>query len=603
MPSIVVSKADLEALVGLSLTNQEVEDHLQLVKGELKRGDCDDQIKIELNDTNRPDTWSVEGVARQIRQRLGIANPVYDFFAAYDSSLDESDHDGALANQGVAQQGAKSVSHCVGRHVDGSDFSISAERAALDVRPVIGAFACKNIRITDYVLEQIIQTQEKLCENFGSKRRAVAIGVYNLDSIVFPVIYRGFSPDGLKFEPLQCDRELTLAEILEVHPKGQQYASLLRGHKQYPVLMDSAGQVLSMPPVINSKSVGGVTTESTNLFVEATGDDLAKVTLALNILAYNLQDRGGEIVPVTVNYEERVAGRRKHVFPRRVDNSISASHDYFVQILGEDVVAADVETHLKRYGVEVEMLGSVYTGKTGEYRADYLHPVDLVEDYIISRGYQSIVPENPGCYTIGKLTQITNLADKARRVFVGFGFEELFSNMLTSREEVVFKSAIDMGLVEIDNVMTENYGVVRNSILPSLLRAESTSGKAMYPHRLFEVGEVAVPVEGANYGSATLHYASILLAHSKACFSELHSYLENFFYYMGVDFGLEHRECPWLISGRGVTLVAEGRAVGWFGEVSPEVLLNWDIRMPTVAAEIDLTEILALMGETLDKRL
>src|SRR5258708_27324091 len=77
MPTIDITRADLCALVKKDLSVDEIEKHLQLVKGELKRrqSNLPEELRVELQDTNRPDTWCVEGVARQIRQWLTKTQP------------------------------------------------------------------------------------------------------------------------------------------------------------------------------------------------------------------------------------------------------------------------------------------------------------------------------------------------------------------------------------------------------------------------------------------------------------------------------------------------------------------------------------------------
>jgi phenylalanyl-tRNA synthetase beta chain len=67
MPTIDVSLSDLSGLVGTKLAPADVERHLTLVKGERKRASSDEDLRVELQDTNRPDLWCVEGIARQIR--------------------------------------------------------------------------------------------------------------------------------------------------------------------------------------------------------------------------------------------------------------------------------------------------------------------------------------------------------------------------------------------------------------------------------------------------------------------------------------------------------------------------------------------------------
>ena len=81
MPTIAIRKKDLESLLGQEVTPAQVEAYLPWVKGEFKGYDAgSDELRVELSDSNRPDLWCVEGIARQIRGRLRGDWPEYDFF-------------------------------------------------------------------------------------------------------------------------------------------------------------------------------------------------------------------------------------------------------------------------------------------------------------------------------------------------------------------------------------------------------------------------------------------------------------------------------------------------------------------------------------------
>ena len=73
MPTLDALKSDMEKLLGSSIIIDEFDRRLDWVKGELKHYDPETgTIRIELNDTNRPDLWSVEGIVRQL---LGGQSP------------------------------------------------------------------------------------------------------------------------------------------------------------------------------------------------------------------------------------------------------------------------------------------------------------------------------------------------------------------------------------------------------------------------------------------------------------------------------------------------------------------------------------------------
>lgn len=225
-----------------------------------------------------------------------------------------------------------------------------------------------------------------------------------------------------------------------------------------------------------------------------------------------------------------------------------------------------------------------------------MHPIDLVEDFAISRGYDSFTPTVPSTYTVGSLSRIEAFSDAMRAAMVGFGFEEVVSNILGSSEDFIEKMGLasdpterpEMDIVEIDNPMTERFSLLRSWLLPALLGVEGNSSKAYYPHRLFEVGEVARMAPNTSAKTETLIHLGALIAHPSANFSELHAVLEALFHRLTLPVRLEPVAHPSFIEGRFGDIMSGNLKVGQIGEVSPEVLEAWQIGMPTVAFELDL---------------
>ena len=124
----------------------------------------------------------------------------------------------------------------------------------------------------------------------------------------------------------------------------------------------------------------------------------------------------------------------------------------------------------------------------------------FVEDYATSRGYDSFEPVMPQQSTV-VLSRLELLSDTIRGHLVGSGFQEIMSNILCSREELEDSLQPEEQLVEVDNVMSLAYSVLRHRVIPSLLNVEAVSSKAFYPHRTFEAGEVAVFDQSAIMGS------------------------------------------------------------------------------------------------------
>ena len=82
MPTIEISLEDLKSLVGdkLPTTKDELDHLLHNVKGELEALEGDKLI-IALGDSNRPELWSAEGLAKELKGFLGVERGCKEYFA------------------------------------------------------------------------------------------------------------------------------------------------------------------------------------------------------------------------------------------------------------------------------------------------------------------------------------------------------------------------------------------------------------------------------------------------------------------------------------------------------------------------------------------
>ena len=218
MPKIETHENLFYSLCGKRYTDDELVDIFPVAKAELD-GREGDKLKIELNDTNRPDLWSAAGVARAHRTYESGKKYEYNFFSTKDDVKD-------------------SGNRCI---ID--------DASALGIRDYSIAFAAKGCKVTEEILLTLIQSQEKLCSNFGRKRKTIALGIYRSDLITYPVHYCGADPDKTRFVPLGMTEELSLREICEKHPKGKEYGYIVSDKPLFPYLYDDKGETLSFPPV------------------------------------------------------------------------------------------------------------------------------------------------------------------------------------------------------------------------------------------------------------------------------------------------------------------------------------------------------------------
>jgi phenylalanyl-tRNA synthetase beta chain len=586
MPKIEVNEAVFYILAdpegkGRRWENREAfEEALTCAKAELDE-DSDKSLpaaerilKIELNDTNRPDLWGTAGCARQLRVYSGGKRPLYPFFS----------------RPGDMKK---------------AEFRVKVEQSVRQVRPYLAGFIAGGRAISDVALRDMIQTQEKLAWNFGRRRRTVSMGLYRTSMIKWPIIYKGADPDSVSFVPLQWETPLTLREILRQHPKGKEYAFIQEREPVHPLLTDSGGGILSYPPIINSADLGAVQVGDTGLFVEITGTDIISVTLAASIVACDLADNGFAIEPVEVEYEYDTPFGRNVVTPFYFQEPVFCSLGRIETFLGEKLSGAQCVQALERMGARAEAVSGIEKGKAAlgetegvqtwppEYRNDFLHAADVAEDVMIGRSLASFRPERPGDFTVGRLAPITLFSRQVKEILVGMGYQEMIYNYLGSRRDLVENMRGDgRRIIRIANPMTENYEYLRDSVLASLMASESVSGHSVYPHRIFEIGKVAYLNGAENYGTSTRQYAGFLHADRDASFNTAAGQMQTLFYYLSREYDVEESGDPRFIPGRAAAVRYKGKKIGVFGEIHPGVLENWGITVPCTAGEIDLDSLI-----------
>lgn len=261
MPSVEYDFTQLCDLLGKHYKPDDLVDVIPMLGVDLD-GITEDTLTMEVF-PNRADMLSIEGFARALKGFLGLE--------------------------------VGGVTYSVGK----SDHIMHVEPSVADIRPAIACAIIEGGVIDEPQLISLMNVQEKLHLTHGRDRKKVAIGVHNLKPLKPPYYYRAVKPDAISFIPLDMSSSLNLGQILCQHPKGQEYARILDGLKKYPIIIDSADQVLSFPPIINGE-LTRVSEATQNIFIEITGLNQTAVNQALNIVCTSIAERHGMIKSVDV---------------------------------------------------------------------------------------------------------------------------------------------------------------------------------------------------------------------------------------------------------------------------------------------------------------
>ncbi|MGD6807156.1 MAG: phenylalanine--tRNA ligase subunit beta [Candidatus Bathyarchaeia archaeon] len=564
MPTIDVSYKELQHLLGIQLNGnmEKLDDILANVKGEVKAFDeKEDSVAIEMKDTARSDLWSVEGLTRALRGYIG-------------------------KEKGIKQ-------YTVGK----SAVEVQVDAELYPIRPYICCSVIKDIHLRDDVIKGIMHLQDKLDQTQGRSRQKTSIGIYNLDLIKPPIKYKAVKPSDVRFVPLGFNDKMGLDEILDKHPKGQEYGHIVKKNPLYPMLFDSEGNVLSFPPIINSNDLGKITEESCNLLVEVTGTLHQTVLNTLNLVTLALIDRGGKAYSATIHYPKNSNYTLDTVITpdfsnRRFELSVEETN----RLLGLKLTAKEIVDLLGTAGLDVEETAeSRLIVLVPCYRGDVMHQVDIIEDVAIAYGYNNIEPLWRELPTTGKAKPEQQLINTARDLMVGLGYQEVLNITLTNPETLFQKMNVaPTPTIELSNPKVITMTCLRNWLLPSLMEFLSINQSVEFPQKIFELGKVTIPDQTQETRTRDEDWLAAVSAHPNANFSEIKSALDSFMANFGVEWQIKEIIHPSFIEGRAGKIIVGGAEVGFVGEVNPAVLEAWKLENPAAAFELHFQALLDL---------
>ncbi|MBM3897969.1 MAG: phenylalanine--tRNA ligase subunit beta [Thaumarchaeota archaeon] len=503
---------------------------------------AEDYLRIEYN-PNRPDFATHYGIAKALNSFLELQTEWRDY------------------------------------DVSKGKISVKVDKSVQSIRPFIVAAVARNIKLDDESIRQIITIQEDLHNGIGRMRKKVSIGIHNLDVLKPPLEYLAVDPT-FAFVPLNETKNMSMQDILTMTSTGREYAHLVNQFGKYPLLRDSAGGVLSFPPIINGE-LTRLSSSTKNLFIDITATDLKTAENALAILVTTLSDAGASIESVKVEYHDR-----NLMAPDLSVRQEAVDIEYANTLLGLQLTKEEMVRSLRRARLQAKADSHRIVAKVPRYRIDIIHPVDLVEEIALGYGIFRIEPSLPASKAVGKYNELQVELSRVRDIMTGLGMLEVVNFSLVG-EDLLRNAGMDTQLIRVDKSKSAEHEVLRPSILPTILLTFSKNIHEEYPQKIFEIGKVFTKKEGAINEEYRLAGA---VSHSSANFTEIHSYLSALVKHVfGAEVLTKTAKMLPFLGGRTAEIVYNGRDCGSIGEIHPEVLYNLGMRNPIAAFELKLS--------------
>ena len=579
MPTISVEQKLLATLLakhGCDHNIDDVDHRLPLLGTDIDR--CDEEtLDIEIF-PNRPDLLSAETLSLAMR--------------------------GFLHNQETLSS----------ESLDSSGIEVDVEPELSTIRPIILGAVVRGLEMKDDeemddFIKQLMDHQEKLHFALGRGRRRASIGVHDLHTLQPPFVVKAVNRTH-SFVPLAMTEPMTIEDILTTHPKGVDYAHLLEGMDQVPIIEDAKGKVLSFPPIINGAHTT-VQSSTRDLFIDVTGWDRRACESCLMLVALQAKERGGTIETIQIND----CNGKEEVLPNWTPVHHRVPARLVSTILGRELSDDELHNAMIRMGGtftgrtpakadEISDDGSMQFAGDGEdmlgfdmprWRFDLLHPVDIVEDLAIGHGYEDLGNDVPKAPMNAIPRSDDHLRRRIRTSMQGMGFMQIQSLTLSNDEDQFDRMRWKPfnAITRITNPITLDHTMMRHFLLPGLLRLLASNRHHDLPQSVYELGTVV-------RDHKNMDRLAFLTAERSGGFAAIRGRIQAFLRDIGAeDIAIEalpDNEGPWL-AGRAARVLLNGEWVGCFGEIDPEISQTFELLVPLNGAEFDVEALKAAITD------
>ena len=450
------------------------------------------------------------------------------------------------------------------------------------VRPVVVAAVLRGIKFTETSYQSFIDLQEKIHGGIGRRRQIVSMGTHDLDTVKGPTFkYEALDPASFSFIPLnqkECVDGRGMVKLYDSDIKIKKFLPLIRDSPLFPVIRDSTNLIMSVPPIINSDH-SKIRLETKNVFIEVTGTDRTKAMIALNTICTDFAEYCEAVEAVEVVYESGTS-----LTPEFDSRTLTVSMPYINKAIGIAISPEEASRLLSRMCLQAKVGKEDLHVTVPVFRSDIFHACDVMEDVAIAYGFNNIPKALPPTTSVGSVLPINQLSDALRLEVALAGFTEVLTLTLCSRAENFTLLRLEddpQGAVALSNPKTAEYQVVHTSLIPELLKTLACNKHMPLPLRLFTVADVCLIDESGDTGARNERRLCALFAGQQGSgFELIHGLLDRLMAMLDVKpdgYRIQPSSIPTFFEGRQAEVIYNGKKVGAFGIVHPEVLKGFEV--------------------------
>jgi len=292
------------------------------------------------------------------------------------------------------------------------------------------------------------------------------------------------------------------------------------------------------------------------------------------------------------------------VYPEKIKPwKIKLDPDYANKLLGINIPAKDVTKILKCLEIGTKKIGknNFFEATIPTFRLDMKTQEDLIEDIGRIYGYDKIELQAPIMRLEPGRANENRIFERAvKNILVGKGFSEIYNYSFYGKQDA---NLAQLGMVEhleLENPINPEQSLLRVSLIPSLLKNIRENLKNYGHFNIFEIGRIYSRNKNYLSGEKQMLVGAVVLEKDRKADSFFETkgivdillkslritdyYYDNFNPVPMDAFGA-------LWHGRRsaeIKIEGEGKIIGYFGEINPLILSEFDIHRRVAMFEFDM---------------
>ena len=600
MPTVLVKRDELFKQIGQTFTDEEFDDLCFEFGIELDDVTSEKQM---AEGEKKNSTSNTENLSNEVLYRIEVAANRYDLLCVEGI---------ALALKIFLKKMTFPIIKPLNKLPE-EERQLIVEPSVDLVRPIGLAAILTNMTFTDDSLRGFMDLQDKLHNNICRGRKYVSIGTHDLDTVKGPFYYRALKPNEFKFVPLNRTQEVDgngMMQILKEDPKLSKYLYLIEDKEVYPLMMDSNGVILSVPPIINGMHTK-MTINTKNVLIDITGLDYTKCVIVLKILIAMFSKYCSE--PFTVEQVKVTTTKNgeSKLYPDCEPRKFVTNIDYLKQTSGipKTVTTDEIVDLLAKMELSSKQLNEKELEVNAPItRSDILHQCDIAEDLAIAYGYNKIEKLNVNTLCHGKPQPYNKLSDLFRNEMAYNGYVEFLNMALLSKKDMfnnLLEENEDEKTAKISYSKTKEFEYVRNSLIPGILKSIEANKAQQLPYKIFELADCVEINDENEVGAMNKRKLCFAYSNNTSGLEIIQGMVDKLMKKIDLSFNEKNVKKTYVIKPsnnkiffedrQAEIFILDGKKIGIYGIVHPKVLKNFGIKTPVSLCEIEIQDIMDLI--------